>query len=138
MRGETERVRVRVATLREAIAELIICMPVPDDGVPQSAELLAHALAADEPLRTVTISQRSAQRLVDLLERTEPVCDHSVGICACDTLTVMNDLSLAMDGVRVCPGCGGMGWGDFIDDEHELGSYAPDCYNCLGSGTVPA
>ena len=36
-------------------------------------------------------------------------CDHSVGICMCGPISVVDDLKLALDGLATCPRCGGDG-----------------------------
>ena len=37
-------------------------------------------------------------------------CDHSVGICMCSTIAVVNELNLLLDGKMTCPTCHGEGF----------------------------
>jgi RecJ-like exonuclease len=41
-------------------------------------------------------------------------CDHSVNICMCSTIGIVQELNMAMEGKLACPRCGGEGfvWDD--------------------------
>jgi hypothetical protein len=46
-------------------------------------------------------------------------CDHSVGICMCSTIGVVQELKLALEGKLTCHGCGGDGF-DWNKARHQV------------------
>ena len=75
--------------------------------------MLAHALQVMNPYPAPQGSDSDVPRslleaIVEYLS-DELECDHSVGICACGVISVVDDLKLALDGLATCPRCGGDG-----------------------------
>lgn len=111
-------------------------------------KLLAAALAAAFSDGTRVDDQDVPVALVELLlehiEEGEPFCDHSVGICACSTRAVMEELTLWVAGKRLCTNCGGDGIEDYEEvhvTSEEFGDFTDyrgiTCKVCGGSGTRP-
>lgn len=92
---------------------------------------------------TQDVSVEFVGALLGHLEESDPICDHSVGICACATQRVMLDLALWVIGRRECTACGGDGIGDFVE-RHVTDEFGNDweehepvpCIPCEGKGTV--
>jgi hypothetical protein len=88
--------------------------------------MLAHALQVMNPYPAPEGSDSDVPRslleaIVEYLSE-DLGCDHSVGICACGVISVVEDLKLALDGLATCPRCGGDG--DEADLIERVGDYA--------------
>lgn len=59
-------------------------------------------------------------------EAGEPVCDHSVGICACGERVAVETITMLLDGKQLCNNCDG--WGFYQDETN--------CEVCVGKGVV--
>jgi len=55
-------------------------------------------------------------------------CDHSVGICMCREIAVLEGIRLARDGKKVCPSCQGEGLVyDPRSDDDDREAFCPMC-----------
>ena len=107
---------------------------------------IIEAIGDEDSLEVDLTFARSLKRE---LENTEPVCDHSVGICCCETVGMMEDLVLAIDGLERCGECSGEGW-VYIEEHREpcarwasegmdcFDSHMVDCPKCHRKGVVAA
>ena len=59
--------------------------------------------------RTTSINRGLVEALIAYFEEGYDGCDHSVNICQCAIVDVMNELRLALDGEQTCRACGGDG-----------------------------
>lgn len=89
--------------------------------------LPVSAIDRSNSIATHDFSRGFIEALVEEIEAGEPFCDHAVGICSCDTLSVLADLKLRLDGRMTCPECCGDG---FVEDYER-------CDRCCGEGAVP-
>jgi hypothetical protein len=78
------------------------------------------------PADNQDVSEDLVRALVEHLEETDMVCDHSVNICVCHAKAVHESLKLWLDGKRLCPVCGGEGF-RFVgyDAEYDIEMNAP-------------
>jgi hypothetical protein len=107
---------------------------------------------------TVDVSRSFLAELIEEVEATEPVCDHSVGICACSEAATLAELKLRLEGMMSCPECHGEGatWSETAlsdalryyshrhnvsrEDAHAALGDDPGyvkCSRCEGAGRVP-
>lgn len=94
---------------------------------------------------TIDVPPTLLQGIVELLSE-DLGCDHSVGICMCDTVGIVQELNLALEGKRTCPTCAGDGmvWDQakadaFIEQNPGISDCFAgytDCPNCGRSGSV--
>ncbi len=84
-------------------------------------------------------SKKFIRALADEIEANEPVCDHSVGICACGEQQILARLKLALRDRQPCSTCHGEGYLDVgVDDGSPLDSHDfRTCLTCKGEGSVP-
>jgi RecJ-like exonuclease len=107
-------------------------------------EALCSAFGTTGKVDDVDINVTLIEALVELLEAGDMVCDHSVGICCCADLYILNELRLWLAKIKTCPDCGGEGIGDFIterkvDDEGNVweDNIPVPCGTCHGKCTIP-
>ena len=111
--------------------------PNPTDRAPHA---VTHAVT-DVPRKLV-------EALIEYMSE-DLACDHSVNICMCEWIGLVDDLKLSLGGKTTCYSCGGDGTGwDQAKYEAEKeaasagGMYADDfagmitCPGCGGSGAV--
>jgi len=72
------------------------------------------------------------EALIDELIEGDPICDHSVGICACYLIDLIRELKLQINGRETCPLCAGDGF--IYRDRHvpECEKYRISGYDCEG------
>lgn len=105
---------------------------------------LHEAFGTSGDVETTDIDPGFVELLLAYIEESEPLCDHSVGICACVTRGVMEELTLWVAGLRLCTNCGGEGIEDYEEihvTSEEFGDFTDHvgitCKICGGSGTRP-
>lgn len=59
---------------------------------------------------TTDVSEALVTAIVDYIMEGDPFCDHSVGICQCDTRGVVAELKLWLEHKETCPVCHGDGF----------------------------
>jgi hypothetical protein len=84
-------------------------------------------------MTTVKVSRDLLKAAVEYLSE-DLGCDHSVGICMCDLVGVVQELNLALDGKATCTACAGDGF-LFLHNDFD-NQY--NCPACNGKGVVPA
>ena len=106
--------------------KLVDVRPVSQDLLRRAAECLGDDIGVPfiEALRAELLA-------------TEPLCDHSVGICACGTLAVIEELQTLLDKVKLCPECLGDGVSLTFSDSTIEGTTTEVCTRCGGKGRVP-
>lgn len=114
------------------------------DGKLLGAALHA-AFGTTGDVETTDINPEFVEVLVEYLDEADLFCDHSVGICSCSDLAVLEELRLWLGKLRSCPACGGEGIGDMVEEhivDEAMGIDYTDyrtfpCETCKGKGTVP-
>lgn len=79
------------------------------------------------------------EALTKEIRSLEPTCDHSVNICECEVIGVLDELDLAIQGKKFCRECGGCGHGDpYIETDSQGYDYetVSACTVCGGKGSV--
>lgn len=118
---------------------------------PIETKLLAAAIRASfgiaegvDDVPETDINEPLIEALVEYLDEADLFCDHSVGICSCSDLAMLNELRLWLARAKSCPKCGGEGIGDMFEvvvESEEFGEFTDyvtlPCETCTGKGTVP-
>jgi hypothetical protein len=100
------------------------------------------------PHAVTDVPRKLVEALIEYMSE-DLACDHSVNICMCEWIGLVDDLKLSLGGKTTCYSCGGDGasW-DHAKYEAEMaaarlrGMYADDfagmikCPGCGGSGAV--
>lgn len=114
----TETLTVPGQLLFDAVAALA--------GVPRQSAPSEH-----DPIE---LSRAMVESLAREIEDNEPLCDHSVGICACFEAGVLEELTMLLDGRSPCRACDGLGAVEEAGtDEYDGGLHVP-CAPCSGKG----
>jgi hypothetical protein len=118
-RHEDMSLRPRPGEDAAAVIERVTAAAKASVAIELSAALARAAVEALIPHgdETVEVSRAFLEALIEEVEETEPICDHSVGICACSEAATLAELKLRLEGLMPCPECHGEG---FIWDEEAV------------------
>lgn len=119
---------------------------LPTDLMKEAVDCVVPYLAVSKDdrsnsIKTFDYSRKFIEALVEEIKEGEPFCDHSVGICACGALAILNELQLRLKGMKTCPTCYGDGF-EYVEaitrNNYGHDSDMIECRECEGTGAVKA
>lgn len=102
------------------------------ESIELPTDLVKEALDCVVPY--LALSRKFVDVLIEELEAADLSCDHSVGICCCAAIGVLNELKLMVKGKMTCPNCGGDGMICTINILEDNSSGYRYCDKCNGTG----